>query len=209
MRLSPLTLAVGVLALVGITTDALAQAKRGGTLRVAMNRTFNGFDTATNPTVFPTKLNVQRAIFEDLFGLDEAGKIIPKLGTALKISLDQKVFTVTLRKGIKFSNDEPLTARAYADHFKRALKSPMINFIRGQIGPVKEVVALDDHTVEFRDVTAPCWISGCSHRTLSILLGQCTGACQKHGPLCRQTAGRHRTLYAGKLGPGCFPNAGA
>ena len=150
MRQSTLTLAVGILALVSVTSDALAQGKRGGTLHVAMNRTFNGFDTATNPTVFPTKLNVQRAIYEDLFGLDEAGKLVSKLGTALKISPDQKVFTVTLRKGVKFSNDEPLTARAYADHFKRALKSPMINFIRGQIGPVKDVVALDDHTVEFR-----------------------------------------------------------
>ena len=37
-----------------------------------MNRAFDGFDTATNPTVFPTKLNVQRAIFEDLFVIFEA-----------------------------------------------------------------------------------------------------------------------------------------
>ena len=77
--------------------DGFAEEKRGGTLRVAMNRAFDGFDTATNPTVFPTKLNVQRAIFEDLFGVDKTGKLIPKLGTFLKISPDQKLFTVTLR----------------------------------------------------------------------------------------------------------------
>ena len=94
MRRIPLTLSVVALAMVGAATDVLAQ-KRGGTLRVAMNRTFNGFDTATNPTVFPTKLNVQRAIYEDLFGLDKNGKIIPKLGTSLNISPDQKTFTVT------------------------------------------------------------------------------------------------------------------
>lgn len=149
MRFALLTLSFGILLSVGSVIDAYAQ-NRGGTLRVAMNRTFNGFDTATNPTVFPTKLNVQRAIYEDLFGLDNQGKLIPKLGTSLIISPDQKTFTVTLRKGVKFSNDEPLTARAFADHFKRAMESTMANFIKGQIGPVKDVVAVNDHTVEFR-----------------------------------------------------------
>ena len=142
-------IAVTALAFSTVATDALAQ-KRGGTLRVAMNRTFNGFDTATNPTVFPTKLNVQRAIYEDLFGLDKDGKIIPKLGTSLKISPDQKTFTVTLRRGVKFSNGEPFTAQAYSDHFKRAMKATMVNFIKGQIGPLQDVVAIDDYTVEFR-----------------------------------------------------------
>ena len=149
MRHLFLKIAVTSLVMASFAADAMAQ-KRGGTLRVAMNRNFNGFDTATNPTVFPTKLNVQRAIYEDLFGLDKDGKLIPKLGTSLKISSDQKTFTVTLRKGVKFSNDEPFTARAFADHFKRAMKATMVNFIKGQIGPVQDVVAIDDHTVEFR-----------------------------------------------------------
>ena len=140
---------VGLLLFFGFISELLAE-KRGGTLRVAMNRTFNGFDTATSPTVFPTKLNVQRAIYEDLFSLDKNGKIIPILGTSLEISSDQKLFRVTLRKGVKFSNGEPFTARAFVDHFKRAMKATMVNFIRGQIGPVKDVVAVDSHTVEFR-----------------------------------------------------------
>ena len=147
---SVLTLLMVSVIAISVTTDSVAQGKRGGTLRVSMNRTFDGFDTATNPTVYPTKLNVQRAIFEDLFGVDGAGKLVPKLATSLKISPDQKLFTVTLRKGVKFSNDEPLTARAYADHFKRAMKSPRAKFIKGQIGPVEDVVAVDDHTIEFR-----------------------------------------------------------
>ena len=140
---------VGLLFFFGFISELLAE-KRGGTLRVAMNRTFNGFDTATSPTVFPTKLNVQRAIYEDLFSLDKNGKIIPILGTSLEISSDQKLFKVTLRKGVKFSNGEPFTARAFVDHFKRAMMATMVNFIRGQIGPVKDVVAVDSHTVEFR-----------------------------------------------------------
>jgi len=138
-----------LLALAILSADVLAQ-KRGGTLRVAMNRTFNGFDTASSPTVFPTKLNVQRAIYEDLFSLDKNGNIIPILGTSLKISPDQKLFTVTLRKGVKFSNGEPFTARAFVDHFKRAMKATMVNFIKGQIGPVKDVIAVDSHTVQFQ-----------------------------------------------------------
>ena len=149
MMRSSLTFALAFITLASSTVEVWAQ-KRGGTLRVAMNRTLNGFDTATSPTIFPTKLNVQRAIYEDLFGLDKNGKLIPKLGASLKISPDQKTFTVTLRKGVKFSNDEPFTARAFVDHFKRAMKATMVNFIKGQIGPVQDVVALDDHTVEFR-----------------------------------------------------------
>ena len=137
------------LTVVYFATDTFSQ-NRGGTLRVAMNRTFNGFDTASSPTVFPTKLNVQRAIYEDLFSLDKNGKIIPILGTALKISPDQKIFTVALRKGVKFSNGEPFTARAFVDHFKRAMKATMVNFIKGQIGPIQDVIAVDDHTVQFR-----------------------------------------------------------
>ena len=93
---------------------------------------------------------MQRAIYEDLFSLDKNGKIIPILGTSLEISSDQKLFKVTLRKGVKFSNGEPFTARAFVDHFKRAMKATMVNFIKGQIGPVKDVVAVDSHTVEFR-----------------------------------------------------------
>ena len=70
---------VGLLVFFGFVSELLAE-KTGGTLRVAMNRTFNGFDTATSPTVFPTKLNVQRAIYEDLFSLDKNGKIIKPYG---------------------------------------------------------------------------------------------------------------------------------
>jgi ABC-type transport system substrate-binding protein len=120
MKRSPFMITVAVLVLLSFATDASAQ-KRGGTLRVAMNRTFDGFDTATHPTVFPTKLNAQRAIYEDLFGLDKNGKIIYNLGTSLKFSLNKKIFTVKLRKGVKFSNDEPFTARAFVGHFKRAM----------------------------------------------------------------------------------------
>ena len=66
---------ISFLTLVYFATDAFPQ-KRGGELRVAMNRTFNGFDTASSPTVFPTKLNVQRAIYEDLFTLDKKAVLI-------------------------------------------------------------------------------------------------------------------------------------
>lgn len=138
-------------AAIGFTAvDAVAQEKRGGTLRVALNRDPAGFDTATNPNAFPSKLNVLRAVFEDLFGLDDDGRLIPKLGLSLRISPDRKLFTVTLREDVKFSNGERLTAEAYAAHFERAMKGRMAGFIRGQIGPVKEVVARDDRTVEFR-----------------------------------------------------------
>ena len=89
-------------------------------------------------------------VYEDLFKRDANGKLIPVLGESLENSPDMKVWRVKLRQGIKFSNGEPLTAEAYVVHFKRLQASPAWGFLLGMVGPIKEVVATDSHTVEFR-----------------------------------------------------------
>ena len=128
---------------------SMAQTK-GGTLTAAMDRNMTGFDSAANPRPEYNRRNAMLPVYEDLFKRDANGKLIPVLGESLENSPDMKVWRVKLRQGIKFSNGEPLTAEAYVVHFKRLQASPAWGFLLGMVGPIKEVVATDSHTVEFR-----------------------------------------------------------
>ena len=128
---------------------AAAQSK-GGTLTVGMDRPMTGFDSSMNPRPEYNRRNAMLPVYEDLFSRGQDGKLVPVLGQSLKKSRDNKTWTMTLRKGIKFSNGEPFTADAYVVHFKRYQASRAWGFLRGMVGPIKEVVAIDAHTVEFR-----------------------------------------------------------
>ncbi|MFP6710119.1 MAG: ABC transporter substrate-binding protein [Rhodospirillales bacterium] len=128
---------------------ATAQSK-GGTLTVGMDRPMTGFDSSMNPRPEYNRRNAMLPIYEDLFSTGRDGKIVPVLGESMKASPDQKTWTVTLKKGIKFSNGEPFNASAYVAHFKRYQSSKAWGFLRGMVGPIKTVIAKDSHTVEFQ-----------------------------------------------------------
>jgi len=128
-----------------------ANAQReGGTLIVGMDRPMTGFDSSMNPRPEYNRRNAMLPIYEDLFARDKAGKIVPVLGSSFENSQDQKTWTVTLNKGVKFSNGEAFNASAYVEHFKRYQSSKAWGFLRGMVGPIKQVVAIDSHTIEFR-----------------------------------------------------------
>ena len=55
-----------------------------------------------------------------------------------------------MKRVSKFSNGEDFNASAYVAHFKRYQSSKAWGFLRGMVGPIKEVVAKDNHTLEFR-----------------------------------------------------------
>ena len=140
---------LGIVCILIATNPANSQTK-GGTLTVGMDRPMTGFDSSLNPRPEYNRRNAMLPIYEDLFARDKAGKIVPMLGSSVKNSQDQKTWTVTLKKGIKFSNGEQFTALAYVEHFKRYQSSKAWGFLRGKVGPIKQVVAIDSHTVEFR-----------------------------------------------------------
>ena len=140
---------LGTICILIATNPANAQTK-GGILTVGMDRPMTGFDSSMHPRPEYNRRNAMLPIYEDLFAYGKDGKLLPVLGTSVKSSKDQKTWTVTLKKGIKFSNREAFNASAYVEHFKRYQSSKAWGFLRGMVGPIKEVVAIDNYTVEFR-----------------------------------------------------------
>ncbi|MEE3000096.1 MAG: ABC transporter substrate-binding protein [Pseudomonadota bacterium] len=140
---------LGIAAATVINYSASAQTN-GGTLTVGMDRPMTGFDSSMNPRPEYNRRNAMFPMYEDLFNQGANGELLPVLGSSLKSSPDKKNWTVKLKKGIRFSNGEAFDASAYVVHFKRYQKSRAWGFLRGMVGPIKEVVAIDSHTVEFR-----------------------------------------------------------
>ncbi len=124
--------------------------KKGGTLTIGMDRPMTGFDSSVNPRPEYNRRNAMFPIYEDLFSEGAGGSLVPMLGLSLTNSPDKKNWTVKLKKGLKFSNGEDFNASAYVAHFKRYQSSKAWGFLRGMVGPIKEAVAKDSHTVEFR-----------------------------------------------------------
>ena len=53
--------------------------------------------------------NVTAVLFENLINVDGTGNPVPGLAESWKISNDNLVYTIRLRKGLKFSDGSPLT----------------------------------------------------------------------------------------------------
>src|SRR5216683_8144051 len=79
-------------------------------------------------------------------------KIIPDLATSWKISADGLTYTFSLREGVKFHDGAPLTAEDVAASFEHIIfpRPGIISPRRGLFEAVREVVATDALTVEFR-----------------------------------------------------------
>lgn len=79
-----------------------------------------------------------RPVYESLFEKAPDGKPVPLLATGYKI--DGKTVTITLRKGIKFSNGEALDGKAAAETINRGIKLGIIEGLKTVEGadPVDE-----------------------------------------------------------------------
>ena len=105
---------------------------------------------------------VLREAMAGLIKLDKNDKPVPDLAESWTISNDKKTFTFKLRKGAKWSNGEPVTAKDYVFGWTTAMKkstgSPYSYILTDNIqggqdyfdGKIKEdklgVKALDDYT---------------------------------------------------------------
>jgi peptide/nickel transport system substrate-binding protein len=87
------------------------------------------------------------------YPVDSISTLVPVLATDWSVSSDGLVYTFNLRKNVKFSNGNPLTAEDVVYTFQRILtmNSPSsgVAWIISQDLDINSVKALDDYTVQF------------------------------------------------------------
>jgi ABC-type oligopeptide transport system substrate-binding subunit len=102
-------------------------------------------------------------VYSGLVRLSQDATVLPDQASHWQISHDQRVYTFTLRPGVKFSNGRPVTAQSYVYSWTRALLPavssptalPSMQMIegaasvhRGKTQTLSGVRALDDHTLQ-------------------------------------------------------------
>ncbi|HYK99369.1 MAG TPA: ABC transporter substrate-binding protein [Candidatus Acidoferrales bacterium] len=153
------------------TPDAVT---RGGQLRVAQALDVTTLDpwTASDPDT----LEALSQVYEPLARLDPVSlRPVPLLATKWTASSDARIWTFTLRSGVKFHDGTPLDAAAVAYDFERAR-----DFLRLGLGPlIDSVTASDPSTVVF---TLKTGYAALPATLASTSFGLVSPACVKAGP---------------------------
>ncbi|MCZ6842681.1 MAG: ABC transporter substrate-binding protein [SAR324 cluster bacterium] len=147
---------------IAVTAIALALAlapsawgqKRGGTLVMVVAGQPPGFDghqEATFAMVHPTAPHYSLLIKADPTD-PTAVKVVPDLATSWKITEGGKVYTFKLRRGVKFHDGKPLTARDVVASFRKLHKPPKgTRSLRKAFFEMIDTISNpDDYTVVFR-----------------------------------------------------------
>lgn len=143
----------------GGTTSAGAAADKTLKLRITASLPSLDWEHTTNTR----DMKVWHQMFEGLYGMDEANNgYYKELAKEVKLSDDQKVYTITLQDGVKFQNGDALKASDVVFSYKRAMKNSKFNYLTSMIADVK---AVDDKTVQI-DLKTP--YSPIDHTFLSI-----------------------------------------
>jgi len=142
-------LAIVLPASVAMTAGA-ADAKRGGTLTIAIESQALGFDPVVTKTTTYATVMVGGMIFGTSYGLDAAGKEYPSNALSVTPSADGTVWTTQLRPDLHFSDGSLLDADAVVKHWTRVLDPERSKAYIDYVSPFKEVVATGPLTVEIR-----------------------------------------------------------
>ena len=93
--------------------------------------------------------NVAKSFYEGLFGFDKDMKLQNVLAEGYEVSDDGLVYTVKLRKGVKFSDGEPFNAAAVKANFERVI-NPDKHLTRYTLYKnIDRIEAVDEYTVKF------------------------------------------------------------
>src|SRR3984957_19688955 len=110
------------------THTSTQTAKAGGTFTILANSSFGVADPAQNYTLEEWQLLINT--HDGLVGFAHVGgvpgtKIVPDLATSIPVPTnDGKTYTFTIRKGIKFSNGQPLKPSDFVTTFERQFTVP-------------------------------------------------------------------------------------
>lgn len=109
-------LALGITLAVAATA-AVAEPRKGGTLNYAYASGPGTLDPHVSSSL--VELEVIHHLFESLVAMDGKYNTKPMIASKVDVSPDSKVFTFTLRKGIKFHNGKELTSADVLASFER------------------------------------------------------------------------------------------
>ena len=130
------------------------------TLRINLASEPDYLDPALNSSVDGACL--ASASFAGLYTYNAAGVTAPALAEGYTVSADGLTYTVTLKKGLKWSDGSALTASDFVYSWKRAVDpltaadyEYMFSGFDGYAEGNLNVVALDDNTLQFK-LIAPC-----------------------------------------------------
>jgi ABC-type transport system substrate-binding protein len=109
-----------------------------------------GIDADTlNPQEHSTTLcqNLSDFIQDNYFFQTPDNKLEPRLATKYEVSKDGLTYTLSLRKGVKFSDGTPFDAKVAKLTFDRILDPKMKVPLRFSVAMIKEVKIVDDYTI--------------------------------------------------------------
>ena len=122
---------------------------KGGSLRVGVT---GGNSADTVDAHIPVNNgDIARVInmYNALYGWDDDSKVVPLLAESFESNGDATVWTCTLKKGVKFSNGNPITPDDVIFTFKRITDPDDPKTAAANFTMLDKVVAKDERTVEF------------------------------------------------------------
>ncbi|HEY6839356.1 MAG TPA: ABC transporter substrate-binding protein [Geobacteraceae bacterium] len=134
---------------VGAGSFPSAVPKSGGTLTVAVDLEFRGFDPLKVAYLQLGDRSVMMAVEEKLFDMDAKGRLIPGLALAATPGEGGKSWTIKLRQGVSFHDGTPFNADAVVAHWARMLDPDNRFSGAALIEPIQSVTKIDDATVRF------------------------------------------------------------
>ena len=125
----------------GVHADRAAEARKGGTLRIASGPDVIHVDTALAYT--PYSLPIGYATCAKLFNYPDAPgsagtRLVPEVVDRFTVARDGRTYTFTLKKTFRFHTGAAVTAQSFADAFNRdaqpSLKSPATVYMHEIVG---------------------------------------------------------------------------
>ncbi|MDM8538536.1 ABC transporter substrate-binding protein, partial [Desulfobacterales bacterium HSG17] len=134
----------------GICSAQEDKPKYGGTLRIISWGGDGGFDVIKSRAPFGVGADAGHRVMETLFDLGPKGELIPVLGLSATPSQNGKIWTIKLRKGVKFHDGTPFNADAVVFHWKRILDPENRIISRIVFQPILAVEKIGDYEVQFK-----------------------------------------------------------
>jgi peptide/nickel transport system substrate-binding protein len=137
---------VAVLVMVATTLGANAQSRKDSAV-IGMTLEPPGLDPTTNPAAATGEI-VHYNVLEGLTKVTMDGKVVPLLAESWRIDPDGKLYTFTLRRGVKFQDGEDFDASDVKFSFDRAKAEGSLNKSKkGVFDNISRISTPDAHTV--------------------------------------------------------------